>query len=50
MTLTLLGLVFLGLEVRGDQHRREERKRRKMPCVRRAGQLELKAAQMKHSK
>ena len=55
--LTKAGLDFLGLGVRGDLKRREKKGRRRIPLVRsqesmalRDGQLELRAAQMKHCK
>ena len=55
--LTKAGLGFLGLGVRGDLKRRRKKGRRRIPLVRsqermalRDGQLELRAAQMKHCK
>ena len=55
--LTKAELGFLGLGVRGDLKRREKEGRRRIPLVRsqermalRDGQLELRAAQMKHCK
>ena len=55
--LTKAELGFLGLGVRGDLKRREKKGRRRIPLARsqesmalRDGQLELRAAQMKHCK
>ena len=55
--LTKAGPGFLGLGVRGDLKRREKKGRRRIPLARnqesmalRDGQLELRAAQMKHCK